>query len=108
MSKVAVTVVTAPRVTVHGPVPVQAPPLQPVKTEPASGAAVSVTSVPLLPVAALLTVGREVGLKVAVTVVAAANVTVHGPVPVQAPPLQPVKAEPVVGAAVSVTGVPLG
>ena len=42
------------------------------------------------------------------TVVAAEIVTVQGPVPVQPPPLQPVKAEPTAGAAVSVTAVPLG
>src|SRR5207247_9999259 len=44
--KVAVTAVVAVRVSVQGPVPVQAPPLQPVKTEPAAGVAVSVTTVP--------------------------------------------------------------
>ena len=43
---VAVTVVAAVRVTVQGPMPVQVP-LQPVKTEPGAGVAVSVTSVPL-------------------------------------------------------------
>jgi len=45
-SKVAVTVVALVKVTLHEPVPVQ-PPLQPVKTEPAAGAAVRVTAVPL-------------------------------------------------------------
>ena len=45
--KVAVTDVAAVRVTVQGPVPVQAP-LQPVKTDPADGVAVSVTTVPLV------------------------------------------------------------
>src|SRR5207247_9123426 len=44
--KVAVTAVVAVRVSVQGPVPVQAPPLQPVKTDPAAGVAVSVTTVP--------------------------------------------------------------
>jgi hypothetical protein len=48
------------------------------------------------------------GPKVAVTVVAADIVTVHEPVPEQAPPLQPVKVDPVAGLVVSVTAVPLG
>ncbi|PYN89528.1 MAG: hypothetical protein DMD87_05315 [Candidatus Rokuibacteriota bacterium] len=46
------TVVSAPSVTVHVPVPEQPPPLQPVKREPAAGTAVSVTAVPLVKVAA--------------------------------------------------------
>src|SRR5207248_975014 len=45
--KVAVTVVAAESVTTHVPVPEQ-PPLQPVKVEPAAGAAASVTAVPLV------------------------------------------------------------
>src|SRR5438552_4135686 len=60
-----------------------------------------------LPVPALLTVRATVGVKVAVTVVAAVRVTLHTPVPVQPPPLQPVKTEPLAGVAVSVTTVPL-
>jgi hypothetical protein len=44
---VAVTVVAAVSVTVQVPVPEQPPPLQPVKAEPAAGAAVKVTAVPL-------------------------------------------------------------
>src|SRR2546428_7881907 len=43
---VAVTVVAALKVTVQAPVPEQPPPLQPVKIEPAAGAAVSVTALP--------------------------------------------------------------
>ncbi|PYN89529.1 MAG: hypothetical protein DMD87_05320 [Candidatus Rokuibacteriota bacterium] len=39
--------VLAPSVTVHGLVPVQPPPLQPVKVKPAAGVAVSTTAVPL-------------------------------------------------------------
>src|SRR2546425_3051478 len=125
---VAVTVVAALRVTVQAPGPEQPPPLQPLKVEPAAGAAVSVTAVPLAklaaqvapqvmpagllvtvpaPVPALETVSVKVcRVKVAVTVVAAESVTVQAPVPEQ-PPLQPVKIEPAAGAAVSVTAVPL-
>jgi len=44
---VAVTVVAALSVTVQAPVPEQPPPLQPLKLEPAAGAAVKVTAVPL-------------------------------------------------------------
>src|SRR5881628_3481596 len=111
------------------PVPEHPPPLQPVKIEPAAGAAVRVTAVPLvklaeqvapqvipagalvtvpLPVPALLTVSAKVGsVKVTVTVVAAETVTVQVPVPEHPPPLQPVKIEPAAGVAVSVTAVPL-
>src|SRR5438093_4248464 len=49
---VAVTVVAALRVTVQAPGPEQPPPLQPLKVEPAAGAAVSVTAVPLAKLAA--------------------------------------------------------
>src|SRR5207249_5008559 len=128
--KVAVTVVAAETVTTHDPVPEQPPPLQPLKVAPTAGVAVSVTAVPLaklavhvtpqliptgalvtvpLPVPALLTVSAKLGrLKAAVTDVAAETVTVHAPVPVHPPPLQPLKIEPAAGAAVSVTAVPLG
>src|SRR6266850_511950 len=47
-SKVAVTVVATVIVTVQVPVPVQPPPLQPVKVEPAAGAAVKVTEEPMV------------------------------------------------------------
>src|SRR3989449_785364 len=128
--KGGVTVAAAETVTVQVPVPEQPPPLQPVKVEPAAGAAVSVTAVPLvklaeqvapqvIPAGALVTVPLPVpagvtvrvkvcGEKVAVTVVAAETVTVQAPVPVHPPPLQPVKIEPAAGAAASVTPVPLG
>jgi hypothetical protein len=125
---VAVTEVAALIVTVHVPVPAQPPPLQPVNVDPAAGAAVRVTTVPLvkaceqvepqeMPAGALVTVPlpfpdfvtvsvKDDCMKVAVTEVAAFIVTVQEPVPVQPPPLQPVKLEPAAAAAVSVTFVP--
>src|SRR5882724_11840233 len=127
-AKVAVTLVAAASVTVQDAVPLQPPPLQPVKAEPRPGLAVSVTEVPLLkaaahtapqsmpagllvtapaPVPALAIVRAKVGAKVAVTLVAAASVTVQEAVPVQPPPLQPVKAEPGPALAVRVTEAPL-
>jgi hypothetical protein len=116
-------------VTVHVPVPEHAP-LQPAKLVPMSGAAVSVTVVPLgklqlhvapqempagelvtvpLPAPDLLTDRMFVApeLNVAVTLVKAFSVTVHVPVPEHAP-LQPAKLVPMSGVAVSVTVVPLG
>ena len=126
-AKVAVTARTALIVTVQVLVPVQAP-LQPVKIDPAAGAAVSVTTVPVvkeveqvapqeMPAGALVTVplplpdlvtlsAKDDCMKVAVTEVAAVIVTVQVPVPEQPPPLQPVNVEPAPGAAVSVTIVP--
>src|SRR5207253_1418283 len=59
------------------------------------------------PVPASLTVRAKVGVKVAVTAVAAETVTTHVPAPLHPPPLQPVKAEPAAGLAVRVTAVPL-
>ena len=124
----AVTVVAALSVTVQVPVPEQPPPLQPVKVEPAAGAAVKVTAVPLAnvaehvapqempagllvtvsdPVPDLLTVSVNVCAKLAVMVVAALSVMVQVPVPEQPPPLQPVKMEPEAAVAVKVTAVPL-
>src|SRR5437773_10954354 len=111
----------------QGPVPEQPLPLQPPKVEPAAGAAVSVTAVPLvklaeqvapqvipagelvtvpLPMPTLLTVSAKLGrLKVAVTVVAAETVTTQVPVPEHRPPIQPTMVEPTAGAAASVTAV---
>ena len=119
--KLAVTLLAAVIVTVQLPVPVHAP-LQPVKVEPVVGMAVRVTIVPelydaLLPTATGLTVPLPVPAAVtlrvnvwsanaAVTLVAAFIVTVQGPVPLQPPPLHPVKVEPVAGLAVRVTGDP--
>src|SRR2546422_6535357 len=102
-AKVAVTVVAALRVTVQVPVPEHPPPLQPVKVEPAAGAAVKVTAVQLAYVAAqvapheipagalvtvpvpaplLLTGSVKVGTaKVAGTLVAAPGGAGQGPVP---------------------------
>src|SRR5206468_10648205 len=51
-AKVAVTLWAALIVTEHVPVPVQPPPLQPVKVDPAAGVAVRVTAVPLANAAA--------------------------------------------------------
>jgi hypothetical protein len=73
---VAVTAAAAFIVTVHGPVPVQAP-LQPVNADPAFGVAVSVTTVPLTKSA--LHVAPQLipaGLLVTVPVPAPARVTV--------------------------------
>jgi hypothetical protein len=126
--KVAVTVVSAFTMTVQGPVPLQPPPLKPAKVEPGSDAAVKVTEVPLskdaeqvlpqviplgllvtvpLPTPALVTVRvRGILLKVAVTDVLAFTVSIQTPVPVQPPPLQPVKSESAAGVAIRVTIVP--
>ena len=61
-----------------------------------------------LPVPVLVTVSLGRGsVKVAVTVRAWSMVTVHGLVPLQPPPLQPVKTAPPVGSAVSLTEVPV-
>src|SRR5947199_10758680 len=59
------------------------------------------------PAPGVVTVRTKVGVKIAVTTVAALRVTVQGAVPVQLPPLQPVKTDPAAGVAVSVTTVPL-
>src|SRR5712691_760568 len=114
-TKVAVTVVAAATVTVHGRMPMQPPPLQPANTEPVAGVAVRITlvlalkapphvapqSMPAglevavpLPVPAFVTVsGKVCKVKVAVTLRAWVMVTEHVPVPPQPSPLQPAKVE---------------
>jgi hypothetical protein len=128
---VAVTAVAALNVTMQVPVPAQPPPLQPAKVELADADAVNFTCVPLakfaeqvvgqlIPAGALVTVPVPVPasitdnakplvleLKVAVTVVAAFNVTTQVPVPVQPPPLHPANVEPSAGLAINVTCAPL-
>ena len=126
--KVAVTLWAEFMVTVQVPVPEQPPPDQPVKVEPELAVAVSVTDVPLekealqvepqlmpegvlvttvpVPVPDLLTVKDEPPVKVAVTLWAEFIATVQAPVPEQPPPDQPVKVEPELGVADSVTVVP--
>jgi hypothetical protein len=127
-TNVAVTDVAAFTVTTHVvDDPEQPPPVKPVNTEPAAGAAVSVTCVPAftvplqvapqlipptllvtvpVPVPAGVTVRANVGTNVAVTVVLAFSVTAQVPVPEHPPPLHPVNAEPAAGVAVNVTTVP--
>jgi hypothetical protein len=115
-------------VTWHGPVPLHPPPLQPRNSEPTSGIAVRVTTVPItklaeqvvrqeipsgllvimpLPLPVRITVIEKILLKRAVTAVASTTVTVQVPPPEQPPPLQPMKMELTSGVAVSVTGVSL-
>src|SRR2546428_4610694 len=130
MAKVAMTARAALIVTLQVPVPVQLP-LQRVRVAPAGGAGVRVPTVPVvraveqvapqeipaddlvtvpLPVPDLVTVrGKEDDdcTNAAVTEVAAFIVTLQVPVPVQPPPLQPVKVAPAAGVAVKVTTVPV-
>lgn len=123
--KVAVTTLAALTLTVHAPVPEQAPD-QPANVELAAGAAERLTLLPgakvalqvepqLIP-AGLLVIRPDPGpvtetdkepgaAKAAPTVVSAFSTTVHLPVPEHAPD-QPENAELEAGAAVSVTEVP--
>ena len=118
-ANVAATEVLSLRVRLQDPVPLQAPD-QPAKVEPAAGAAVNVTAVPLLnmalqvvpqlipagmlvttpvPVPARVTVRVSVvtdWLNEAVTELLALIVTLQAPVPLHAPD-QPLKVEPVAG-----------
>jgi hypothetical protein len=125
----AVTAVFALSVRVQVPVPLHPPPDQPENTEPAAGAAVSVTLDPVAKSAAHVTphvmpAGAEATLplpaplrrtvnvdgarlNVAVTVVFAFNTTAQVPVPLHPPPDQPANTEPEIGVAVSVTVEPV-
>jgi hypothetical protein len=127
--KVALTDCAEFIVTLHAPVPLQAPP-QPANVEPESGVAAKLTTVPLaklaehvvpqeipegvlviapVPVPFLDTVRVKdpaFAVKVAATDLAASIVTLQAPVPVQAP-LQPANVEPESGVAVRFTTVPL-
>jgi hypothetical protein len=66
-----------------------------------------VVTVEVLPCPIPIVTGLLPLLKVAVTAVAAVNVTTHVPVPVQPPPFHPANVEPSAGLAVNVTCVPL-
>src|ERR1043166_2290173 len=126
--KVALTDFAASMVMLQAPVPLQAPP-QPANVEPESGVTAKLTTVPLekfaehvvpqeipegvlvtvpVPVPLLATVrvkGPGFAVKFALTDFAASIVTLHAPVPLQAPP-QPANVEPESGAAVKLTTVP--
>jgi hypothetical protein len=124
VANVAVTLCAAFIVTTQLPTPLQAP-LQPEKPKPFAGVAVKVTAVPALklalhveghvtPVGELVTLplpdtvadNVKTWTNVAVTDCGEFIVTVHPALPLQAP-LQPLKAQPLAGVAVKVTGVPL-
>src|SRR5262245_27791616 len=129
---VAVTDLFALITTTHVAVPLHPLPLQPPKVDPVAAVAVKVTVVPdtkgklhvapqTIPAGLLVTVPTPApagvtvrvnvfggAVKLAVTVWSAFIVTVHEPVPLQPPPLQPVNVEPPVGAAVRATVLPLG
>lgn len=112
--------------TLHEPVPEQAPP-QPVNADPDAGLAPRLTEVPAanvvehvvpqlipagalvmvpLPVPAKLTPSVNSGTNVAPTAVSEVIVTVQAAVPVQAAPLQPANTDPGAAVGVKVTTVP--
>jgi hypothetical protein len=128
-AKVAVIVVALTGETVQVLVPVQPPPDQPVKTEPAAAVAVTTTGLPdgklaeqlvpqEMPAGALVTTPLPsparitvsvagAGATVALTVVAVVSVSEQDPVPAQPAPDQPMKTQPAAGVAVSDTAVPV-
>lgn len=112
--------------TVQAPVPVHAPP-QPVKAEPEAGVAARLITDPAgklaehvapqltpagelliapVPVPAFEVVRLYVGINVAVSDVSAVSVRLQFPVPVQAAPLQPAKADPAAATGVRTTALP--
>jgi hypothetical protein len=122
--------VLAVTLIVHVPVPAHEAPLQPANAEPDPGVAVKVTLDPelnraeqvapqLIPAGELVTdpepvpvrptlivnCGGGAGLKVAVTLWLDESVTLHAPVPEQAP-LHPPNTEPEAGVAARLTAVP--
>src|SRR2546426_3524880 len=125
---VAVTAWATLIVTTQLPVPLHPAPLQPVNADPLAGVAVNVTDVPLtnaalhvapqlmpagllvtvpLPLPADVTLRVYSGVKLALTACAALIVTMQVPVPLHPAPLQPANTDPLAGAAVKVTCVPL-
>ena len=126
--KVAVIVVALTGETAQVLVPVQPPPDQPVKIDPALAVAVRTTGLPdgklaeqlvpqempagelvtlPLPSPARITVSvTGAGAKVALTVVAVVSVSEQDPVPAHPAPDQPMKTQPAEGVAVSATAVP--
>ena len=117
-TNVAPIVASAATVTASGLVVPLAPPVQPVKTYPAAGSAVSVAVVPMryfppapkpvmLPFVTALSVSVYCRTNVAPIVASAATVTARGLVVPLAPPVQPVKTYPAAGTAVSVAVVPV-
>jgi hypothetical protein len=128
LKNVAMAVVFAATVTVHGPVPTHPTPFHPLNVEPGAGVAVSVTVEPLRtdceqvapqlmplgtdvtvpnPTPFLVTESVNVGRwKLAPSVTSPVIVITHVPVPLQPPPVQPLKIEYIAGVAESVTTVP--
>ena len=122
----AVTVAEVASDTAQGLVPEQPPPLQPTKVEPTSGVGVRVMLLPVatvsvqsaphvmpvpvtvpVPVPVLVTVSTEVGPeKAASMMVSPVKTYEQVPVPLQPPPVHPMKVEPAVAVAVRVMAKP--